>query len=560
MNLTPVAQQTLHAGYLLQNEEPEDMYKRVARAAASRLKGTGSLLEPLFLEAMYRQWLCPASPVLSNLGTDRGLPISCFGLSVEDSVDGIFMAAHELAMMSKGGGGVGICLSNVRGRGAKIKNNGYSEGIIPWAKIYDTSIHSVSQGETRRGAGSLNLDITHSDASEFLDIRRPTGDMDRRCLHLNHCVQVSDEFMNSLEAGNKENQELWIHLLKSRLETGEPYIMFSDNVNNNLPLAYQKNKLKVEMTNICTEIMLYSDAEHSFVCCLSSLNLAKYDEWKDYTFSNGMTLPELGVWFLEGVLQEFIDKGKMIPGMVNSVRSAIKGRAIGLGVLGWHSYLQSHDLPFDTSIEVMGLNYRIFKFIKEEAVKASQELAVKYGEPEWCQGTGQRHSHLMALAPTVTNSLISGGMSASIEPVTANAFTQKTAKGTFLYKNHTLERLLDSKNQNTPEVWKSITSNDGSVQHLDFLSAGEKEIFLTAREINQFHIIRQAAQRQPFIDQSQSVNLFFPVNVNPDWFHKIHMEAWRLGIKSLYYCRSSSILKADLASRFYDDECTACEG
>lgn len=556
--LTDAGIQTLKSGYLLEGEEPEDLYLRVASAAARRL-GRESMT-PLFYEAMVKNWLCLASPVAANMGTDRGLPISCFGISVPDSVDGIFSTAHELAMLSKHGGGVGINLSPVRPRGAPIRGNGRSEGIVPWAKVYDSTVISVSQGSTRRGAASVNLSVDHNDVNEFLKIRRPQGDVNRQCLNLQQCVQVSDEFMQKVEEGDFAARELWLEILKSRLETGEPYIMFTDTVNRANPQAYKANGLDVSMTNICSEITLYTDDEHSFVCCLSSLNLSRYDEWKDFKFSNGMSLPELAIWFLDGVLQEFIDRSESIAGYARAWRSAVKGRALGLGVLGWHSLLQSKMLPFDTSVDVMGLNYRIFKFIREEAEKASRNLANEFGEPEWCQGTGMRNTHLMALAPTVSNSLISGNLSPSIEPIAANAYTNKTAKGTFMYKNQYLEALLEELGQNTVSTWRSIIAEEGSVQHLTFLTPEQKEVFLTAREINQYHLIRQAAARQTFIDQSQSLNLFFPSNVDPKWFHKLHMEAWRSGIKTLYYCRSSSVLKADVASRYYDESCTACEG
>ena len=556
--LTANGLHTLESGYLLEGESPIGLYKRVAKAAAQCT--AQPQLEPLFYEALIKNWLCLASPVAANLGTERGLPISCFGISVDDSIDSIFKCIHELAMMSKNGGGVGICLSNIRGRGYAVSNNGLSEGVIPWAKLYDTTIVSVSQGATRRGAASVNLNINHTDYNEFMNIRRPTGDVNRQCLNLNHAVQIPDSFMHSLEDGNETNREKWIDLLRTRIETGEPYITFSDTANNANPQAYKQNGLTVEMTNICSEISLYSDPEHSFVCCLSSLNLSMYDEWADYKFSNGMTLPELAIWFLDGVMEEFIIRAAGIPGFEHSVAFAIKSRALGLGVLGWHTYLQAHELPFDTSVEVMGLNYRIFSFIKQQAEKASQDIAAKYGEPKWCQGTGMRNTHLMALAPTVTNSIISGGVSPSIEPIAANAYTQKTAKGTFTYKNPILEQTLERSYHNTPQVWSSIVANEGSVQHLDFLSAQQKEIFLTAREINQFHIINQAAQRAPLVDQSQSINLFFPSNVDANWFHRLHFEAWKRGLKSLYYCRSSSVLKGDVASRYYDPSCTACEG
>lgn len=549
--LTEAGLATLSKGYLLEGEEPIDLFQRVARSASYRLNRPA--LYPFFLEAMTKNWLCLATPVASNMGTTRGLPISCYGINVGDSVYNIFDAATEMAMLTQRGGGVGIGINAVRPRGTPISGGGVSEGIVPWAKIYDTGIVSVSQQSVRRGAASINLDVEHGDFSEFIRIRRPTGDHNRQCLNLNQAVLCSDEFMESLEAGHTGNRAKWETILSSRLETGEPYIMFSSTVNRSEP-----SNRPVTMTNICSEITLFSDPEHTFVCCLSSLNLAKWDEWKDYKFGNGMTLPELAIWFLDGVMEEFIQHAQGKPGFEKAVRFATKSRALGLGVLGWHTYLQEHELPFAASVEVMGLTYRIFKFMKEEADKATSILAQQYGSPDWADGT--RNTHLIALAPTVSNATISGGVSPSIEPLAANAFAQKTAKGVFMFRNPTLAKTLIRYDRDNSDVWASIVANEGSVQHLDFLSEGEKELYLTAREINQLHTIKLAAQRAPFIDQSQSINLFFPVNVDPDWFNMVHMEAWKSGIKTLYYVRSGSILKGDVASRAFDEECAACEG
>lgn len=548
----------LSKGYLLPDETPNEMYCRVANAAANRLNKPE--LAEKFYDYMMKNWLCLASPVASNMGTTRGLPISCFGLNVPDSIDGIFKSIHEFASMSKMGGGVGVGLTGVRGRNTPITGNGKSEGVVPWAKVVDSTVISVSQGSTRRGAGSVNLHVDHLDIEEFLKIRRPMGDVNRQCLNLHQCVVISDSFMQKVENGDQKARELFKEILKTRAETGEPYLMFEDTVNNNNPECYKQLGLKVSMTNICSEITLHTDDEHSFVCCLSSLNVARWEEWKD------TDLVETAIWFLDGVMSEFIAKASSLPGFERSVRFAQKSRALGLGVLGWHSLLQQKNLPFD-SFESMRLNNKIFKLMREKAEIASKALANEYGEPEWCKGTGRRNSHLLAVAPTVSNSTISGGVSAGIEPIAANAFAQKTAKGVFTIKNPTLEKLLESKGKNNDEVWKSIVVNEGSVQHLDFLSILEKEVFLTAREINQMAIIRQAGQRQKYIDQSQSVNLFFAVDVDPRWFYKVHMEAWKQGVKTLYYCRSSSILKADSASRnsinqappANQDDCKACE-
>lgn len=559
--LTESGLKTLKNGYMLANENVFGMYRRIAHASATRINRLD--LENKFYEAMAKNWLCPATPVAANMGTDRGLPISCFGLSVPDSVDGIYKSVHEMAMLSKHGGGVGIGMSRVRGRGAKIKNgvNGASEGVVPWAKVFDSATIATSQGNVRRGASSINLHVDHIDVEEFLRIRRQTGDVNRQCLNLNQCVVISDSFMQRVEAKDPAARKLWIEILKTRLETGEPYLMFEDTVNRANPQAYINNNLKVEMTNICSEITLHTDDDHSFVCCLSSLNAARWDEWKD------TDLAEIAVYFLDGVVEEFIAKAKDIPGFERSVRFAMKSRAIGIGVLGWHTLLQSKMIPFD-SFQAMMLNAAIFRSINEKATAASKAMAISHGEPEWCKGTGTRHTHLMAVAPTRSNSIISGEVSYGIEPIPANAYADKTSKGVFLIKNPTLEALLKTKDLDDPIIWKSIVTNGGSIQHLATLTEDEKKVFLTAREINQMALIRQASQRQKFIDQAQSLNLFFPVNCDPNWFHQVHMEAWKSGVKTLYYCRSSSVLKADSSSRQAvekvkiqsKDDCAACEG
>lgn len=542
---------TLQGGYLLPGETPLDMYTRVANAAGSYYEESEKWSKKFF-EVMWNNWLCPASPVLSNLGTDRGLPISCNSIHVGDSVDSIFGKSHELAMLSKNGAGVGIYLGDVRGRGSNIKGNGKSEGVIPWAKVYDSTIISVSQGNTRRGAGAVYLPVDHADIEEFIQIRRPTGDANRRCLNLNHGICITDEWMSSMLAGDTAKRQLWMEVLKARVETGEPYLFFTDNVNKANPECYTKRGLDVKTSNICTEIFLHTDENHSFVCCLSSMNLVKFEEWKD------TDTIEVAIRFLDAVLSEYIVKSDCVPGLEASRRSAIKGRAVGLGVLGWHTLLQRRMTPFD-SFDAMMLNAQIFRNMKEHAEKATRELAIELGEPEWCKGDNRRNTHLLAIAPTVSNSTISGGHSAGIEPVAANIFSQKSAKGTFIKKNQVLESLLDTKEQNTPDVWKSINEQSGSVQHLKFLTDLEKEVFLTAREINQYAIVKQAAQRQKFIDQGQSINLFFGANADPKYIHGVHIEAWQTGIKSLYYFRTEGVIRGDLASRT-KDECAACEG
>jgi ribonucleoside-diphosphate reductase alpha chain len=552
-----IAISMISKGYLLPDEDVFDAFKRVSKAASRRLRRKD--LQPFFYEAMIKNWLCLASPVLSNLGTERGMPISCFGIDVGDSIEGIADANSELMRLSSQGGGVGIGVSRIRGRGKPIKDNGVSEGVVPWCKIYDSTILATNQGSVRRGAASVNLNINHPDIEEFLGIRRPKGDVNRQCLNLHQCIVVGDEFMNKLENGDPKAKRLWGEILKTRLETGEPYIMFEDNVNNASPEAYKKNNLHVSMTNICSEISLYTDELHSFICCLSSLNLARWDEWKDYKFENGMTLPELTCWFLEGVLQEFIDRAKNIKFMENTVRSATKGRAIGIGVLGWHSFLQQKGLPF-VGIQANAYTRMMFEFIEKEALKASRAQAEQYGEPEWCKGTGLRHTHHLAIAPTVSNAHISGGVSPSIEPIPANVYNLKTAKGVFIKRNRILEQLLESKGYNIDSVWEQILKDQGSVLGLPdyILSDDEKEIFLTFKEINQLEIVKQNGVRQKYVDQAISLNLTFDPNDTPKWISQVHKEAWKQGIKTLYYLRTESVLRGDNLQRLSD--CISCEG
>lgn len=542
---------TLCGGYLLSGETPRAMYTRVAKAAASYYANS-TYWEKKFFDAMWKNWLCPATPVLSNLGSTRGLPISCNSIHIDDSIDSIFMKNHELAMLSKNGAGVGIYIGDIRGRGKAINGNGSSEGVIPWCKTFDVTTNSVSQGSTRRGASAVYLPINHLDIEEFLNIRRPTGDMNRRCLNLNHGVCITDNWMQELLGGDQKKREIWQELLKARVETGEPYLFFTDNANKANPECYKANNLSVKTSNICTEIFLHTDPKHSFVCCLSSLNLTKWEEWKD------TDLPAVATRFLDAVIEEYIRKTANISGLEASRASAIKGRAIGIGVLGWHSLLQNNMIPFD-SFDAMMLNAQIFRTIREGAEAETKKLAKELGEPEWCKGFGRRNTHLMAVAPTVSNSTISGGQSAGIEPISANIYSQKSAKGTFIRKNPALEKLLEKKGQNTPQVWKSINEKSGSVMHLDFLTNEEKAVFLTAREINQHAIIKQAVQRQQFIDQGQSVNLFFGLNSDPKYIHEVHIAAWEGGLKSLYYCRTEGVIRGDLASRS-KEECAACEG
>ena len=542
---------TISKGYLLPNETPKKAYRRVASAAAMRLKKPE--LENKFYKILWNGWLGLASPVFSNMGTDRGLPISCFGIDTPDSIRGISLTNAELMKLTSQGGGVGISVSRIRPRGTSISGNGKSEGVVPWCKIYDSAIIATNQGSVRRGAASVNLDINHPDIGEYLQIRRPKGDPNRQCLNLHQCVVVDDPFMRKLESRDQEAMSLWAEILKSRMETGEPYVMFKDNVNKSNPVAYMMNNLDVTMTNICTEITLFTDEEHSFICCLSSLNLAKYDEWKD------TDTVEMSTWFLDGVMQEFIDKSQGRDSLQRTHNHAKKGRALGLGVVGWHTFLQQKGMPFN-SIASTAYTHNIFSDIKNKAEKASLDLAQQYGEPVWCKGTGMRNTHLMAIAPTVSNSVILGGISAGIEPLPANIYTFNGAKGTFIRKNKVLEGILESKKENKNKWWDQMLEDGGSVQNLpdNVLTPGEKELFLTFPEINQLELIRQAAIRQRYLDQTQSLNLSFDPSDSPKWINQVHMEAWKLGIKTLYYLRTDSVIKGDLGSRQAD--CISCDG
>ena len=454
------------------------------------------------------------------------------------------------------GGGVGIGLSKVRGRGEKIgkESLGQSEGVIPWAKIYDSTIIATNQGAVRRGAASVNLDINHPDIEEFLQIRRPKGDPNRQCLNLHQCVVVDDIFMQKLEHRDVDAMGTWITILKSRMETGEPYIMFKDTVNNANPPAYKRNNLDVSMTNICSEITLHTDEEHSFICCLSSLNLTKYHEWKN------SDLVETAIYFLDGVLEEFLAKTSGRDSLIRAHRSAKKGRALGLGVLGWHTFLQNERVPFD-SIAATSYTHQIFSDIKQKAENASRKLANEYGEPLWCKGTGMRNSHLLAIAPTVSNSTISGGVSAGIEPVPANSYTFNSAKGTFIRKNPALQTYLSEKGHNTEEVWDQIMIDRGSIANLpeEIMPSEDKPIFLTFAEINQLKLVEQAAARQKYIDQTQSLNLAFDPTDNPKFINEVHQAAWRLGVKTLYYLRTDSVINGDIGSRT-SVECLSCDG
>jgi ribonucleoside-diphosphate reductase alpha chain len=556
---TEVYKKTIAGGYLLDGESPSDAYWRVANTVGRRLSRPE--LAETFYDYIWKGWLCLASPVLSNTGTDRGLPISCFGIDVADSIQDIGGKNLEMMLLAKHGGGVGIGVNMIRPAGAKITGNGTSDGVVPFCKIYDSTILATNQGSVRRGAASVNINIEHDDFEEWLEIREPKGDVNRQSLNLHQCAVVGDKFMRRLEQGDADARARWSKLLRKRKATGEPYIMFKGNVNKANPKAYKENGLKVHMTNICSEITLHTDESHSFVCCLSSLNLAKYEEWK------GTNLIYDAIWFLDGVMEEFIQRAKGLRGFENSVRSAQKGRALGLGVLGWHTYLQENGLPFEGLLSQFETR-KIFSQIKIESERASMDLAEAYGEPLWCAGTGMRNTHLRAIAPTVSNSKLSGNVSPGIEPWAANVFTEQSAKGTFIRKNPTLEQCLEDAGLNNSDVWNKILEDGGSVQDIDALDdvlIGDhdiplKEVFKTFKEINQLELVNQAGLRQQYIDQSVSLNLAFPSEATPKWINKVHFDAWKKGVKTLYYTRTESVLRGDIAAKAMDEDCVACDG
>lgn len=572
---TEVYIKTISKGYLQAGEKPKDAYWRVSTAVAKRL-GKPQLATKFF-DYIWKGWLNLASPVLANTGTDRGLPISCYGIDVGDSIYEIGVKNLELMILAKNGGGVGIGINMIRPAGAKITNNGTSDGVVPFCKIYDSTILATNQGSVRRGAASVNIKIDHPDFEDFLEIREPKGDVNRQSLNLHQCVVISDSFMRKLEEGDKDARRKWGKLLQKRKATGEPYIMYKGNVNKVNPEMYKKNGLKVHMTNICSEITLHTDEQHSFVCCLSSLNLAKYDEWKD------TDLIYTATWFLDGVLEEFIQKAKNMKGFENAVRSAEKGRAIGIGAIGWATYLQQRGIPFE-GLQAQFHTRKIFSQFKIESEQASRDMAREYGEPLWCKDSGFRNTHLRAIAPTVSNSKLSGNVSAGIEPWAANVFTEQSAKGTFIRNNPELEKVLGIIGKNTKEVWDKILEDLGSVQNLDFLDEwcyksgvltkrsdvseedfqqncfSVKDVFKTFKEINQLDLVRQAGVRQQYIDQAVSLNLAFPSTAEPKWINQVHLEAWKQGIKTLYYMRTESVLRGDIAAAAMNPDCVSCDG
>lgn len=561
--MTEEAYATISRGYLLPGEEPVDAYKRVSRFASKNYINSDKF-ESDFFDAIWNNWLCPASPVLSNSET-KNLTISCYSGTSEDSLNGIMNHLTELAMLTKYGGGVGSSFDRLRGTGEPVSSGGYSSGIIPFLKMLDTVVDGVKQGTSRRGAVASYLNIEHKDAREFIQVRSQTGDLSRKVqsVAFHNAVTISDEIMYKIMDGDAHYRDLWNLTMNGRVETGEPYMMFLGNANKNCPDEYVG---KITQSNLCSEIAAPVTPEETFVCCLSSLNLARYREWENFTFpKTGLTLNELGIYFLDSNITNFVNQAKNLPGLEKAVRFAERHRMLGLGVLGWHTLLQSEEIPFE-GFQAMTLNNKIFSRMRKEVYKASYDLAKLLGP---CEVNGQRrNTALLAVAPTMSNSLLSGGVSQGIEPIVANVFAQKTAKGIFVRKNPVLESALKTVGLDTIEVWDQINKDRGSVRNIDGLPEDFKKVYLTAREINQYAIIQQAAQRQAYIDQMQSINLFFSLPQNPEdsinvskYINGVHLEAWKLGVKSLYYMKTESPIKGDVI--FVDKEsgdCKACEG
>jgi len=554
--LTEFGKETLRDRYLLPGESFQDLFVRVASAYADNQAHAQRIYDYIS-----KLWFMPATPVLSNGGTGRGLPISCFLNSVPDSLNGIVDTWNENVWLASRGGGIGTYWGNVRGIGEPVGLNGKTSGIIPFVRVMDSLTLAISQGSLRRGSAACYLDISHPEIEEFLEIRKPSGDFNRKALNLHHGVLIPDAFMEAVrngeewalkspkdgsERGKVDARALFQKLVETRLATGEPYIVFSDHVNSNMPKHHRDLGLKVSTSNLCSEITLPTGKDHlgnerTAVCCLSSLNMETWDQWKD-----DKNLVEDVMRFLDNVLQDYIDRAE--PGMEKAAYSASRERSVGLGVMGFHSFLQARGIPFEGAM-AKSWNLRMFKHIKAQVDQASMALAVERGPcPDAADmGVMERFSCKMAIAPTASISIICGGTSACIEPIPANIYTHKTLSGSFSVKNPYLEKLLSEKSKNSDAVWNSILEQGGSVQHLDFLTPEEKDVYKTSFEIDQRWLLELAGDRTPYIDQAQSLNLFIPADVEKWDLLMLHFRAWELGIKSLYYLRSKSVQRAGFA-------------
>ena len=569
---------TLKDRYMIPGEDsPQEAFARACTAFADDDAHAQRLYD-----YVSNLWFMFATPVLSNGGTARGLPISCFLNYVEDSREGITDHYTENAYLSSFGGGIGGHWSDVRAQGTKTSKGSESTGVIPFLKVVDAEMLAFSQGITRRGSYAAYLHMSHPEIEEFLDVRKPTGgDTNRKSINLHHGVVVPDAFMELIHSATKypdfddswalvdphtrqvkksvSARALWVKLLQNRMETGEPYLMFEDAVQQGLPDFQKKKGLQVHHSNLCSEITLATDEERTAVCCLSSVNLENYDEWSKHP----AFIPDL-VRMLDNVLDDFIARA---PDQLHRAKfSAMRERSIGLGAMGFHAYLQKMGVPFE-SMQATSANLQMFDKIKHDALETTKRLAVEKGACPDDDSCSVRNAHLLAIAPNASSSIICGNTSPSIEPFRANAFTQKTKSGSNLLKNKFLEKVLEGYGQNTDKVWKGIIMQRGSVQHLDFLTQDERDTFKTAVEINQAWIIEHAAARQEFICQSQSLNLFFPPDVNKGDLHNAHMLAWAKNLKTLYYLRSEAISRADNVTQeakreiiFEQEECLSCEG
>jgi ribonucleoside-diphosphate reductase alpha chain len=533
----------LQRGYLLEDETPEQRIHDIAKSAEKILDLKGFAKK--FEDYMHRGFYSLASPIWSNFGRKRGLPISCFGSHIPDTMSGILEKVSEVGIMTKNGGGTSAYFGELRPRGATIASGGESTGSVHFMELFDKLMGVVSQGNVRRGSFAAYLPIDHGDIEEFLQIRGEGHDIQ----DLSIGVTVTDEWMKSMTAGDKEKRRIWGLVLKKRFESGYPYIFFTDNVNNQAPQVYKDLNLKINQSNLCTEIMLPNNEDESFVCDLSSMNLERWEDWKDTDAVETM------IYFLDAVMSEFIEKTKGLKFMDAPRNFAIRHRALGLGVLGWHSLLQSKMVAFE-SMEAKLLNATIWKTIREKADKASVELAQKYGEPLLLKGYGRRNTTTLAVAPTTSSSFILGQVSPSIEPNNSNYYVKDLAKGKFSYKNPYLKKLLKEKGKNDEETWMDILKHSGSVQHLDFLTQEEKDVFKTFEETSQKEIIIQAATRQKYIDQGQSLNMLIPAGTPPKAVNELIIFAWEQGIKSLYYQRSTNPAK-ELARSIMT--CKSCE-
>lgn len=555
-NVTDFGLAVLKDRYLIGNETSQDLFARVAKAYSNNDAHAQRIYDYIS-----KMWFMPATPILANGGTNRGLPISCFLNEMQDSLDSIAKTWNENVYLASSGGGIGTHIGNIRSINEEIAGKGHTSGVIPFVKVVDSMTLAISQGSLRRGSAAVYMQDTHPEIEEFIDIRRPTGDTNRRCLNIHHGVCISDAFMNAVQEGKPWNlvspssgkvvstvnaRDLWIKILASRVETGEPYILYTDTVNKNLPEVYKAHDFKVKTSNLCAEITLLTGNDHenkerTAVCCLSSLNLEYFEEWK----GDDMFVEDV-MNFLDNVLEDFINRAP--DAMERAKYSASQERSVGLGVMGFHSFLQSKNTPIE-GVAAKSWNKAIFAHIKTKADEASKKIAKEKGACPDAKSAGltERFANKIAIAPTASISIIAGNSSPGIEPYAANCYTHKTLSGSFIVRNKYLKKLLQIKASDNDKTWSSIALNEGSVQHLECLTPEEKAVFKTAMEINQMWLIDHAADRQKYICQSQSLNVFFASNVEKRVLHDIHFAAWKKGVKSLYYCRSSSIQRAEKA-------------